>query len=270
MEVQTVSTINELAYLRVCCYGEPGTGKTWFGASAALDPATSPVLFVDFRSQVTSVRSNKAYMRAINVGALVIVTLSEYDELNHIYTYLFTKNPKLPIAEHFTRDGVHQMPKTVVVDSATELQRAEVLRLGGNLPNKFIRDVQPPEIREWGTLLNEFALLSRLFYALPMHVVFNCLEAVDYGRHKVGEAAPIVGYRIAMQGKAQRQFPAYALTLMRLERARGNVKSASGAPVFTKGYTQSVRSKTKEQTGMIPAELANPTIPMLAKYLRGE
>ena len=259
--VKAVELASE-AYLRLCVYGEPGTGKTWLGASAALDPATAPVLFCDFRSQISSLRSNPQYLEAMEDGRLVIVSLQNYKELNFVYTFLFTGKQQ-DISPLFERHGP---PKTVVIDSATELQRAEVIRLGGNKADVFLTEVEPPKIREWGVLLNQFMLLARVFYELPMHVVFCGLEAVDYGRHKVGETAPISGYRLAMQGKAQRQFPAYALTLMRLERAR-NVKTAAGAPVFTMGYTQAVRAKTKEQTGLIPAKIANPTIPMLARYL---
>ena len=270
MKLVKAAELASEAYLRLCAYGEPGTGKTWLGASAALDPLTSPVLFCDFRSQVSSLRSNPEFLEAMEDGRLVVVSLKNYEELNHVYTYLFTGEHK-NLKPLFTRDiwEGHRMPKTLVVDSATELQRAEVLRLGGNTPGKFVTEVQPPEIREWGTLLNQFMMLARLFYELPMHVVFNGLEAVDYGKHAVGVAAPITGYRLAMQGKAQRQFPAYALTVMRLERAPRGSKMKSGGPVFTIGYTQAVRAKTKEQTGLIPAQIPNPTIPMLARYLRG-
>jgi len=210
-------------------------------------------------------RSNPEFLEAINDGRLVILTLDKYDELSHVYTFLFSgKLEGHQLGKYFERQG---FPKTVVVDSATELQRAEVLRQGGNIPGQFITDVLPPEIRSWGTLLNQFTLLANLFHALPMHVVFNCLEAVDYGKHAVGEAAPIAGYRIAMQGQAQRQFPAYALTLMRLERAAPGTQMKSGKEVFTIGYTRAARAKTKEQTGLIPAKIANPTLPALAKCL---
>jgi len=262
MQVVTADLLDsEAQYLKLCCYGEPGTGKTWMAASAALDEVSSPVLFIEYRAQIASLRSNPKYLKAIEDERLVILRLGSYEELSHIYTWLFRGSGSKPaLDDKFTKHGP---PKTVVLDSLTELQRAEVLRRGGNTPGKFIRDVASPEIRDWGSLLNQFTLLAHLYYALPYHVCFFALEAVEHGKHPVGEVPPIVGYRIAMQGAAQRQFPAYALTVMRLERAPRNSKA------FTIGYTSGARAKTKEQSGMIPDKIPNPTIPLLVKMLQG-
>ena len=263
MKLVKAETLEEKGkYLRVCDFGEPGSGKTWFGASAALDPETAPVLFLDYRSQIVSVRSNPKFLEALQDGRLVIVTLEKYSELNHIYTYLFRGPGKIP-----ELDGLfekHGLPKTLVVDSITELQRDEVMLKAGNTAGKFLASVEAPEIKHWGQLLNQFTLLAHLFYDLPLHVIFSGLEAVDFGRHAIGESPPVIGYRLAMQGQGQRQFPAYALTVMRLDRAPSNSNA------FNIGYTQSVRAKTKEQTGFIPAKIADPTVPKLARLLRNK
>ena len=266
----------EAKYLRILAYGEPGSGKTWFGASAALDKSTAPVLYVEHRAQIASLRSNPAYVEAMEDGRLVILSLEKYKELNYIYTYLFLlERPPLTtpagvevrvpspggIDTLFTKYGP---PKTLIVDSLTELQRTEVLRVAGNPVNKFLTEIDPPQIQNWGSLLNQFTLLGNKFYALPMHVVFLGLEDVDYAPRIVGEAPKVTGFRLALQGSAQRQFPAYALTVMRMERAARN------ANVYNVGYTQAFRAKTKEQTGRIPAKIPGPTIPMLARMLRDE
>lgn len=261
----------EAQYLRLLDYGEPGSGKTWFGASAALDELTAPCFFIDYRSQIASLRSNPEYMEAMNDGRLVIVTLEEYAELNYVYTFLL-KASQLELELGATRptgdfwdlfpDGP---PKTVVVDSTTEIQRAEVMRIAGNTPGKFVRDVERPQIQHWGSLLNQFTLLAHLFYQLPYHIVFSGLEAVDYGpKAKLSEPDRPVGFRLALQGAAQRQFPAYALTVMRLSRAP---RSAS---YYAVGETQGIAAKTKEQTGMFPATIRNPSIPGMVKLLQGE
>jgi len=258
----------EAKYLRMLVYGEPGSGKTWFGASACLDEATATVLYVEHRAQIASLRSNPEYVAAMEDGQLVILSLDKYEELNYIYTYLFQEGqyqdvekvtrPTGSIGELFLEHGP---PKTLVVDSLTELQRTEVLRVAGNPVNKFLTDISPPQIQNWGSLLNQFTLLANKFYALPMHVIFLGLEDVDYAPRIVGQAPQVTGFRLALQGSAQRQFPAYALTVMRLERAARN------AQVYAEGQTRAIRAKTKEQTGVIPAKVLGPTIPMLAKML---
>ncbi len=255
--LETEALEHESQYLRLLVYGEPGTGKTWFGASAALDPLTAPAMFLEYRAQISSLRSNPDFLAAMDAGDLVILQLEKYSELNYVYTWL--KNGH---GSNATFDDLFkEAPKTVVIDSLTELQRTEVMRIAGNPQDKFLSAVDTPEIQHWGSILNQFTLLANLFYKLPMHVIFVGLEDVDYGPRNVGEAPPIQGYRLALQGSSQRQFPAYALTLMRLDRL------PPGADGHCMGYTRARRAKTKEQTGMLPAKLPNPSVPILAKYL---
>jgi hypothetical protein len=257
----------EAKYLRMLVYGEPGSGKTWLGASAALDELTSPVLYVEHRAQIASLRSNTEFVRAMENGRLVVLSLDKYEELNYVYTYLFQHAGRAPESPVHT-EGIGSLfleygpPKTLIVDSLTELQRTEVLRVAGNPVDKFLTDISPPQIQNWGSLLNQFTLLANKFYALPMHVVFLGLEDVDYAPRIVGEAPKVTGFRLALQGSAQRQFPAYALTVMRLERAPRNSQA------HAVGHTKAIRAKTKEQSGKIPAKVVGPTIPMLAEMLR--
>jgi len=247
----------EASYLRLCCFGEPGTGKSWFGASAALDDLTAPCMYLEYRAQIASLRSNEEYLTAMEDGRLVILTLDEYADLNHVYSWLY-QGP----GSNEAFDGIFPVfPKTLVIDSTTELQRAEVMRIAGNTPGKFTRDVERPLIQHWGNLLNQFTLLAHLFYQLPMNVVFLGLEAVDYAAAAVGQPDRPIGFRLALQGQAQRQFPAYALTVMRLTRAARN------ADHYANGTTQSVKAKTKEQTGAFPAVIPNPSIPGMVKLL---
>lgn len=249
----------EAQYLRMLVYGEAGSGKTWFCASGALDELTAPVLFLAYRGQVSSVRSNPLFMEALDDGRLVILELEKYKELSYVYSWLERGRGS---NENFDELFPDEMPKTIAVDSLTELQRSEVMRRAGNPPGKFLTEIEPPQIQHWGSLLNQFTLLAHLFYNLPYHVVFTGLESVDYGKAPVGEMPPITGYRVALQGQAKRQFPAYALVVMRLERAAPNVKA------FCRGLTRGRRSKTKEQTSVLPPKVFDPTIPMFAKLLQ--
>lgn len=261
MKLMTMSDLeDQAALLRAVVYGEPGVGKTWFLASGSLDEETSPTLYIEYRAQIASLRSNEKYLKALEEKRLVILSLDSYGELSYIYQWLDRKGGQRQLDE--IMGGV--MPKTVVIDSLTELQRSEVMRRAGNPEGKFLVDVAAPEIRDWGSLLNQFTLLANLFYQLPYHVVFGGLESVDYGEHAVGETPPIEGYRMALQGQAKRQFPAYALTLLRLERAPRNSKA------FNVAHTRSVKMATKDQTGMLPEKILNPTIPKIAKMLGGE
>lgn len=279
--VKPLDVVNLSTLLRLIDYGEPGKGKTWFGASAIFEPTLCPWLFLNYRSQIGTLRKNDAYMEAMEDGRLMIVELEQYKDLNKVYKWLLNGRGSEPyfdkMMEYFghtdvvNKDGSvtknTTMPKGVTVDSLTELQRSEVMRRAGNKEGTFITDVQAPGIHHWGELLNQFTLLAHLFFKLPYHIVFSGLETVDYGKRMIGEQPEIVAHRLALQGQAKRQFPAYAYTLMRLEQAPRGAKMSDGTPVFNRGITTSVSSRTKEQTGFIPATVNNPTIPKLVAYL---
>ncbi len=264
MDLETVETVTELAkYLRLMVYGEPGTGKTWLGASAALDELTSPVLYINYKGQIASLRSNPLHMKAIEDKRLVILTVKNYAEVDHAYTWLYRGAGSRPVFDK----ALPVFPKTVVIDSLTELQRSEVMRVAGNTPGKFTVTMEAPKIKAWGTILNTFTSMADLFYHLPMHVVITGLEATIIAESEtleVGKEPKVAGYRIALQGSGRTQIPAYALTLMRL------VRAARNADHYSVGYTKSSMMKTKEQTGMLPPKIPGPTIPMLAKLLQGE
>jgi len=235
-------------YLRMLVYGEPGAGKSWFCASACLAEETSPVLYVEHLGQVTSLRSNPAYMEALEDGRLVILQIATYKELNKVFQFLTTGQGALK--------GMMDTPKTVVIDSVTELQRREVLRIAGNNADAFKVEIEGPQIQHWGSLLSQFTLLAKMFYGLPMHVVFSLLETAQ-----LNDKEKVVSVRPALQGSASRLLPAYALMLMRLERAARNVKA------HAVGHINSSVARSKDQTGSLPGTIAGPTIPMLVSLL---
>ena len=254
-------------YLRLLIWGEPGTGKTTMGASACLDPISAPVLFCDYKSQVGSLASNSEFLEKIQTGDLIIVQLEKYVDLEAVFTWLEKGRGSNGSLDGLMKSVGHAddiMPKTVVVDSVTELQATEVRRRAGNSIGSFKTEIEMPEIKHWGKLKNQFTLLGDMFYHLPYHMVFCGLEETDYEDAEIGKAPKVSGYRLALQGAAQRLFPAYAMTCIRLERVGVNAKG-----IFNKGTTDSSLSKVKEQTGKIPKEMFNPTIPQLVKRLGG-
>lgn len=252
---------DEAKYLRMMVYGAPGVGKTWFLASACLKSSladTSPVLFLEYRSQIQSLHSNPKYVEAMEDGRLKIVRLSSYDELSHVYSWMRNPDDCKELQSLFPDTGGHC--RTLCLDSVTELQRSEVLRWAGNPLNKFLRELEYPSPRSWGNLLNQFALLGRMYYdaSIPMHVVFGALEQTNYNP----EGTQVRGYKVALQGQSQDILPSYALTLMRLLRSPDKEH-------FNVGVTTAVKAHSKEQTGKIPGVLQSPTIPKLAYLLEG-
>ena len=116
MRVVSIDLIEkESKFLRLMAYGQPGTGKTWLGASAAFDELTAPCLFIEYKSQIQSLRGEPRLEAALERKDLVILRPSCYDDISHIYTFL--KLGKHPNISQLFEEGV--MPKTVVLDSLT-------------------------------------------------------------------------------------------------------------------------------------------------------
>lgn len=254
--VGTKTLRKEASLLRCLVYGPPGSGKTWFGASAALSPLTSPVMYLDYRGQITSLLQSQVYLDAVEDGRLVILRIDKYEDLNQVYAWLKRGGGKEPGLDK----AFPTFPKTMVLDSLTELQRDEVLRRGGNEPDRFSRDIQGLEIRDWGIMLNQFALLGRLWYELPMHVVFTALERVTFD-----DKDKLSSVSVAMQGQAADQFPGYAHLVIRLEAAPPNAKQ------FNVALLRAAKSLAKNQTAAkLPTRILGPTLPMIVRALGGE
>jgi hypothetical protein len=227
------------------------------------------MLYIDYRGQTASLRGNPQYVKAMEDGRLVIIRLANYKELNHIYTWL-----KVGRGSKKSLDALfpNEMPRTVGVDSVTEIQRNEVELTAGLTPGMLLDIEGRPRIQDWGVLLQQFTKFARLWYALPYHMVFAGLEAVDYAPRPTGKSGTVLGigdarrvakYRLALQGAAQREMPAYALLQMRLDQAPAGVKA------YNTGTTRSARAASKDQTGVgLPATIVGPTIPGLVAMLQ--
>lgn len=269
----TTDTLDEeVGYLRLFMYGAPGVGKTWLGASGCLSDATSPWLFLSYRSQIQSLAANEDYRHSLLDGSLVVIELDGYENINLIYNWMKLRRPgyNAKMDELFTLNNEIRWPKGVTLDSITELQRTEAMRRAGVRMEEVQTDVPAPEIRDWGHLLHQFTLLGRLMYdspaVFPYHVVFCALEMAEYDADKVTLATKDnrpTGFKPAMQGQAQDLVPAYALTLMRLVKAPRNVD------YFNRGMTYEPRSASKDQSGRFPSTVNGPTIPKMVSMLQG-
>lgn len=271
MKLETTESLNEKAeYLRLLVYGLPGSGKTWFGASAGTSPLTTPALFVNYKSQIASVREYPNLLP----GGLKIITLDKYDDINIVYNWL-----KGVPSKSFDKLFDGQKPKTLIIDSITELQRTEILIGAGAELGKEVLKVgalSPVHPKKWLAILDLFSLLARqTIHSLPMHVVFSCLQKDIFKPHTKNIMEQVLDdSRPFLQGQGKDIVPAYALTVMQLQAAKPGQIAMAGdkkVEVFNWGNLSrtSVASMNKDQTGRFPKRIANPTIPKMVKMLKG-
>ena len=252
-------TGDESKWLRIIVYGTPGSGKTWFCASAALCPETSPVLYIDYRGQVSSLARNPEYVEAMRDGRLVLVRPQNPREVSACLSWVRNackgKNVPLPGVSDYFQQGP---PKTVVLDSVTEIQRDIILAYRGHKPSELISEPGQMQIQQWGGVLEKMASLARyFFFYLPVHTIMSCLEASE-----IDELERRISVVPALAGQSAKIVPAYALTVIRLVASPGK-----SGPVIT-GYTSARGALVKDQSTLrLPPEVKNPTVCSLISHM---
>lgn len=250
--VKRSDLINRSRYLNLFVYGLPGAGKTRFCGSASGDALTSPVLYVEFNAQPESLSGHVS-------DDFVHIRIEEYKEFSFILSWLMGREDQ-SLSSLFGGEK----PKTVCIDSVTEVQREQVLKRSGvSSMNELTTTFKVLRFEDWGTLLNQFVLFGNAHFkmGLPYHVVMTALAVPVYDEE---EEDSVVGYLPALQGQSKTQLPSTALTVMYLEQ---------GGPGYNVGYLRTLRGKgviARDNTGKFPPIINNPTIPLLVKYLNKE
>jgi len=97
-------------HLKMLIYGDPGTGKTRFVGTAAMDPRTAPVLYLNMGGNPVSMRSYEKKPDMIEIESMA--------DFNPIYKWLKAGQPA---GDKLVTDmGLHPPYKTVVMDQLTD------------------------------------------------------------------------------------------------------------------------------------------------------
>jgi hypothetical protein len=160
-------------------------------------------------------------------------------------------------------DDAHKdptLPKTVVVDSLTELQKLDFAEIQAIATRD--NDKEDPDVlsqRGWGKTLAHMRKICRAYKDLPCNVIFTALavKVVDKG---TGE----VSIWPSLQGKALTEIPAFFDVVAYLDTIieKGKIERrliCSGDPMY----------KSKDRLGVSNGKgyVLNPTIPMLFNNL---
>lgn len=224
-----------IPYLNVLVYGDAGVGKTQLGGTANDHKATAPVLVLDVEGGAATLRKRPDVM---------VVRVKSIVDLMKIYAEV----------DKAIATNAEDAPKTVMVDSLTELQKLDmndIMRaLLGQNPD---RDPDVPSQREWGKSSNHMRQIIRKFRDLPCNVIFTALAKRDQD-----DNAGTVVTVPSLPGKLATEAPAF------LDVVGYMFTQIEDNKIERRMLCQPSRTKlAKDRLGVFGDVLRNPTIPVM-------
>lgn len=244
--------------LRALVYGKPGSGKTTFVGSAALDKRTTPVLHIDYSGNPESIEAQQQLPD--------VIRLQELSELNAVYDWFFNGQPtKHPMVE---KGGLTPGYKTLVFDGVTGMQRRSFnLMLG---VDRYKPGDQQP-LADWthyrSVLAQMIAIASAFYQTLPdVHILMTALQHEETRYKVAGDKSMENAYIFSepgLQGQAVTELPGEALLVMRF--AHKSQVDLSLANQLKAKYTvaqllPSMYADAKDQYNLGTQYLADPTV----------
>ncbi len=238
-------------------YGNPGAGKTTFLATAASDPRTAPVLWLDAGGNPESIRRNEKLPS--------ILQLESIKDFNIVYDWLKKGQPQ----EHqlATELELHNLLpdepfKMLVIDGFTEVQRIMMNEILGTHTKPPGASLGQMEIQQWGEVLRRMVHIVSLFYKLPLHVAVTSLESVHY---ESMTSRPVFGPMF--QGQSRTEVPSFALAvgrMMRIQNIPNTNRLKEWSNVHSVLFFDEVgKFRAKEQYGNFPKILPDPKMSQL-------
>lgn len=232
--------------LRMLIHGDPGQGKTFLCGTAADDPRTHPVLFVDTEGGTLSIRNKDVQ----------VVRVQSWQDIQKLVAHL--------------RKGNHPY-KSIVVDSLTEMQKtimSDILKqnqLNGNRQH----DPDIPEQRDWGKNAERVRKVVRAFRDLPdVHVIFTCLS-----QEVKDEQTGKVTIKPSLPGKLRDEVPGFIdvvgwLHVMRQTEKQGDKKETKLIRQIM--FQPDASVSVKDRSGALGVVMQDPTIPKILSLILEE
>ena len=225
----SVTTVQEqMAFVNMLVYGDPGVGKTVLAASADLVPEMRPVLFVDVEGGTFSIRERYPDVRVVRVKS--------FSQMQDIYDALFSQ-------EHEYR--------TVVLDSLTEIQKFSMYEIMDmTVKRDSDRDPDVPSMREWGKNIEQIRKFVRAFRDLEMHTIFTALAKTDKdGKTGSIKTTPSLSGKLANEVAGFLDIVSYQYTKVIDDRVRRFLLTSA-----------TDRQVAKDRSGYLPQTLEDPTM----------
>jgi len=206
-----INNYRALQYLRLLIYGQYGSGKTTFCATAGLDPRTSPVFWINSGGNPQVIAAKRLHGAKIHV-----FDLEEISEFEDIYNW-FANGQKLE-SRFAQKYGLKRKYPCIVFDGYTGIQKKSFQAVQGK--ENFIPGRMPPKPSwdQFGKVLGQMVTIGSMFYELPdMHIIATALEHTDHRQIDPNDKESTIQYKEpALQGQTLEQLPGWALNVGRM------------------------------------------------------
>lgn len=258
---------NQVHYLKLCPYGQPGSGKTRFAGTAALDSRTSPVLWLNVSGNPLSIRD---YPKQPD-----ILDIEELTDVNDVYDWLEAgQKPTSPIVAKYDLTPGY---KTLVIDGITDVQREILTMVAGNQKTKPGSLPRSRELQHYNPSLDQMVMFAKYFFTKlrKMHIIITALE-----REETDKDTDKKYYRPLLLGQAAGEVAGYAYTVMRMvppDRIDRAAKKKVGSDNVDRPTTESIALLrgtssyyAKDQHGTGLEFMVNPTVTMFLDAMKVE
>jgi hypothetical protein len=243
--------------IKLLIYGESGSGKTRFAASASLVPVLSPVVLVDLEAGTTGLRpENYPNLRVISVKEAMDKWHKENPKTKAafpLYEWVLSLREEL---------AVNNEVKTVVWDSITELH-AQLLRLHliGKAASVPGTDIDVPSWPDHNKVTNQIRNIVRKYRDLvDKNVIFTALErSMGQGEDVMARFGPALTPKLASEIAA---FIDIVLHLDAEAAKNGTEGKRSALSHLTKKYI------AKDRLGLLPIIMEEPSMAKIVAQLK--
>lgn len=189
--------------IKMLVYGNSGSGKTTFLATANEDERTSPVLWLDLEGGASSFKSRRRVLESVKdigdpqEGFIDVLRLKTWQDISDVYEYLYAARHVNKIVKY----------KTVVLDSLTEINDF-ALKMVMNNSNAQRLDIDVPEQRDY---LKTNGLMKKLLRGLrdieDLHVFMTALpKEVQDSTEGIVQIQPDLIGKLSQQAMAMYDF----------------------------------------------------------------
>lgn len=242
--------------INLLIYGDPGAGKTHLAATADHVPAMRPVLYLNVEGGDMTLRHAAPEVRKLPAEGNL-----SWPQLETVYHELH-RQCYGDIAEN------EFVPRTVVLDSGTELQKINMAQLMAELvtlePDKK-HDPDIPDLRRWGKSSEQMRRWIRRYRDLPLNFIMVC-HATEDKDNMTG----LVSHKPQLPGKLANEVAGFFDVVVYLYVKQEEIEG-KGTQTVRKLLTGALEGYVaKDRSGNLPLAMVNPTMKEIYELITKE